>query len=561
MARKSRKNINQTDEELVPSLLDDKITLLTGAYSRLSTENSGHENDETLVTQKMLLRQYIEKHPDLTLYDEYVDNGHTGTDFDRHDFMRMMEDVRNGKIQCIVVKDLSRFGRNYLEMGYYLETYLPKMNVRVIAITDDFDSSRPEDMNSLSVPIKNLVNEMYAKDLSKKLCASYQARKSRKESFKNGNPAYGYLFDADKNQFIVDENVAPYVRIIFYWLRKGLKTKAIVDRVNLLGIDTPGKYKNVLAGKEVFSTQNIWRQDTIQKMLQNPSYNGSRVSGRHEAALYKSQKSRLTAPDEWLVIEKAHEPLVRPADYDIIREIVAGRNLKTPERSKREEKYREMYKDYFPKMIKCGTCGRIMTFRRVIHNYNTLEKVCGCYDCPNEPGKVVYDDYLKIVVADQIRNLVLLMCEKKKLLKKMQTDDASKNIIQAVKVKKTALRKKLSQAEHQLTTLYENYCDNMIDTDTYQELKAAYTANVEKLKSENQTLDQQLRYYQKIVTTYTELVNDLEKTMNDMELTPEIVEQFISSITVSSNGGLSIVFKVDDILRTVDEILYGGDTI
>ena len=185
MARKSRKAVQTAKvmDVIAPGTTagaDDSIQileaegklkpgqLLTAAYIRLSVENNGNEDEESIKTQTELVHSYIKEHPDLHLAETYIDNGFTGTKFDRPEFVRMMEDVKRGRIQCIVVKDLSRFGRDYLETGYYMEAIFPLLNVRFIAVTDNFDSTREEDRNSLSVPIKNLVNAMYAKDYSRK---------------------------------------------------------------------------------------------------------------------------------------------------------------------------------------------------------------------------------------------------------------------------------------------------------------------------------------------------------------------------------------------------------
>ena len=174
MARKSRKNRNV--ESNIQTVVKKENLLDTAAYIRLSVENGGNETDETLVVQQMLVERFIEEHPDLRLEEVYIDNGFTGTNFERPGFMRLMEDVRSGKVQCIVVKDLSRFGRDYLETGYYLETILPKLNVRFIAITDDYDSSRKEDRENISVPIKNMVNACMQRICLKK---SWRQRKHK----------------------------------------------------------------------------------------------------------------------------------------------------------------------------------------------------------------------------------------------------------------------------------------------------------------------------------------------------------------------------------------------
>lgn len=264
MARKSRKNRNV--ESNIQTVVKKENLLDTAAYIRLSVENGGNETDETLVVQQMLVERFIEEHPDLRLEEVYIDNGFTGTNFERPGFMRLMEDVRSGKVQCIVVKDLSRFGRDYLETGYYLETILPKLNVRFIAITDDYDSSRKEDRENISVPIKNMVNAMYAKDMSKKILAAKEAQK------RNGNitlskVAFGYVRSEDKTRQVVDATVAPIVRMIFQWTLLGVSKREIADRLNLLGVATPGqKEKRKIARVPLEETK--WNGGTVRKILE-----------------------------------------------------------------------------------------------------------------------------------------------------------------------------------------------------------------------------------------------------------------------------------------------------
>ena len=290
MARKSRKNRNV--ESNIQTVVKKENLLDTAAYIRLSVENGGNETDETLVVQQMLVERFIEEHPDLRLEEVYIDNGFTGTNFERPGFMRLMEDVRSGKVQCIVVKDLSRFGRDYLETGYYLETILPKLNVRFIAITDDYDSSRKEDRENISVPIKNMVNAMYAKDMSKKILAAKEAQK------RNGNitlskVAFGYVRSEDKTRQVVDETVAPVVRMIFQWTLLGVSKREIADRLNLLGIATPGqKEKRKIARVPLEETK--WNGGTVRKILENPTYTGDIVTGKLKQSLYKGVKQYRT---------------------------------------------------------------------------------------------------------------------------------------------------------------------------------------------------------------------------------------------------------------------------
>ena len=197
MARKSRKNLNPQQEFIVESA-PIQSAQMTAAYARLSVDK---DSDESIQTQVLMIEKYIADNPELQLAETYIDNGFSGTNFNRPDFVRMMDDVKEGRIQCIVVKDLSRFGRDFLETGYYIETLLPKLNVRLIAINDDFDSFREEDVNSIATPIKNMVNEMYAKDFSRKV-SNYHEMRRKTGTVKLQNTVFGYVIDREKNVFV-----------------------------------------------------------------------------------------------------------------------------------------------------------------------------------------------------------------------------------------------------------------------------------------------------------------------------------------------------------------------
>ena len=239
--------------------------LRTAAYARLSSENSGHETEDTLNTQILQIHNYIKEHPELTLTDTYVDNGFTGTNFDRPEFERMMQDVRTGKIQCIVVKDLSRFGRDYIETGNYLETIFPMLHIRFIAINDDFDNIRQSDVDSLAVPIKNMVNSLYAKDISKKIGLSYQMRREK------GIPTswcvpYGYRMNEQKSQYEAADE-AKYVKLIYQWYLMGVSTNEIARRLEFLEVPRPNEHLNRRLHEGHDTTFNKWHSSSVLRIL------------------------------------------------------------------------------------------------------------------------------------------------------------------------------------------------------------------------------------------------------------------------------------------------------
>ena len=238
MARKSRKKPLQNEFVSLDmvALTDTVPQIPTAAYGRLSVEEEA--DGQSRENQIALLQDYIGRQDDMELAGTYFDNGYTGTNFNRPEFIRLMDDVRQKKIRCIVVKDLSRFGRNMLEASYYIEKVFPFLGVRLIAITDNFDSNRKSDMESISVPLRNLVNELYAKDISRKIWSSLQ--KKKKDGFAVGSAApYGYIRNPITKRNEIDNETAFYVQLIFMWAQLGVSRNEIANRLQLLGAPTP----------------------------------------------------------------------------------------------------------------------------------------------------------------------------------------------------------------------------------------------------------------------------------------------------------------------------------
>ena len=516
MARKSRKNRNV--ESNIQTVVKKENLLDTAAYIRLSVENGGNETDETLVVQQMLVERFIEEHPDLRLEEVYIDNGFTGTNFERPGFMRLMEDVRSGKVQCIVVKDLSRFGRDYLETGYYLETILPKLNVRFIAITDDYDSSRKEDRENISVPIKNMVNAMYAKDMSKKILAAKEAQ----------------------------------------WTLLGVNKREIADRLNLLGVATPGqKEKRKIARVPLEETK--WNGGTVRKILENPTYTGDIVTGKLKQSLYKGVKQYHTEPEEWDVQKDMHTPLVARDDYEELQESREEIHKVTKKRQSRYTKDREKYQDSFLGMVRCGECGNVMYFRRYTHNYTTNEKMGSDYYCGNKQcsRNLIEENLLKILVMDQIQILIKSMCDRKLLLQKMKSATKENNIFYKAAAKVRTLERKITQTEERNTRLYEDYVAGIVDKDDFDMMKERYIGELQNLREELQVQEQNQRILEKKANRYMDMVNHMEKYLDKREYNEALVQELVEYIEVYANGSIHVCFKCKDEFQQIAEEMEG----
>ena len=564
MARKSRRAQNDTAVSTAVTAniqIKKKENLLrTAAYGRLSVEN---ETDESLQTQMSMLYQYIDEHEDLQLEDSYSDNGYSGTNFDRPEFVRLMDDVRSGKIECIVVKDLSRFGRDYLETGYYIETLFPHLNVRFISVTDEFDSIREEDRSSLAVPIKNMVNAMYAKDISKKICAAREVIKNKADSMPMGTAPFGYEHTEDKKRYVLDEENAPTVRAIFAWSRLGVSVKEIGKRLDLIGAMTPGQSRNQKVGKEVKPAE--WRADTVYKILSHPGYVGDVCVGRIKQALYKAEKCHRTSPDEWTIHQNVHEPLVTREDREQIIQTMKANSTKKYSETDYHKEQREKIQDQFSGMIHCAECGHNMYYVRYLHDYKTLKKTGGHYLCPQNGGKaacggrVVHEDFLKIFIMDQIHLLIKGMCDRKKMLDMVNTSQGGKNALLSAQKKMLALQVKISETEERQHKLYEDYADGLLDAEDYQNIKEQYVADAQRMQDELAGLEVKRKRLEKTINDYSKIVKHLEQYLDNREFNPELVHELVERVSISNTDGYEITFKCEDVYKRVIEMMEGGE--
>jgi DNA invertase Pin-like site-specific DNA recombinase len=297
-------------------IAEDKRLFRTAVYVRLSDGNEGI----SLQDQVEKLCQFVMEQPELKLEDCYVDDSFSDKNSDRPEFVRLMKDVRCGQIQCVVVRNLECFGCDWMEAGYYMESFLPRLHVRLIAVEADFDSFCKEDSVRFSAFMKERMDMLYSQKLSRIQCEAARIKVAGSDAMPNGSAPFGYRFSEDKKQYLVDPELAPYVRMIFQWVILGVSLKKIAQRMNLLGAVTPGQNRHYRYGKEM--PQKKWRADTVYKIIQNPNYTGDICTGRVTQALYKSEGRRWTSPEEWTVRRNAHEALVSREGFLRVQEIM-----------------------------------------------------------------------------------------------------------------------------------------------------------------------------------------------------------------------------------------------
>lgn len=561
MARKSRKSTtlerNQHENQNTISAPVIVQQLATAAYARLSVDR---KTDGCIQTQITMLHQYIDSHPEYKLVDTYVDNGYTGTDFDRPEFIRLMDDVRAGKIQCIVVKDLSRFGRNTIEAGYYIETIFPCLNVRLISINDNFDSSREEDRNSIIIPIKNMINEMYAKDASKKRVLAFEMQ-SKQGNVKIARSIYGYSVDKERNQLIINPETAPIVQVIFRWYLLGVGTGEISKRLKLLDVMTPYAYKALHEIKADIPETDRWTGDRLKTILTNQAYIGTTVYGKRKSAKYKNIPEHHTDPDDWIIHKNTHDAIIAEPDYEEAQKQWNQISQRCKERTGKGRDYCFDLTDSFPGKVKCMDCGTTMSYKRYTNNGQAHGIRKGFYYCveyDRKPGycrQKINEDLIKITVMDQIHNMIKAMCDRKVLLEKMKDGTCKKGELTSLRVKIQNMQYRLGKAEEASATLYENFSGGLLDEQEFQELKDHYTEEKRKLREGIRQAQSRKRIVEKNIDSFLEIENNLEKYLDDRSFNQKLIDELVERIEVSSKGIIEVKMKCMDVFQKVSEIM------
>lgn len=322
----------------------------TAVYIRLSREDGDRAESDSAGNQRKLLTKYVAENSDMVLYDLYVDDGYTGTNFSRPGFRRMMADIENGRVNCVVVKDLSRFGRDYIETGRYLERIFPRLGVRFVALSDHIDSR--ESAYDMLLPIKNIFNEQYARDISDKIHAAIDT-KQRAGEFIGAFASFGYRKSpCDKNRLVPDAEAAEIVRRIFRMFVQGCGKQQIAKALNAEGIPCPAEYKRI--NGENYQNCNErggkmhWSYSTINSILHKEIYVGNMVQGTKYQKLRMYQKA--VAPEEWIVVEHTHEPIIDEETWEKAQKLL-GKQTGTRA---------EVSPNPFAGILKCGDCGGAM---------------------------------------------------------------------------------------------------------------------------------------------------------------------------------------------------------
>lgn len=492
-------------------------------YMRLSRDDEGAGESSSIITQRKMLRAYAMENK-FIVYDEYIDDGVSGTTFERTEFKRMIRDIEEKKVNLVITKDLSRLGREYIQTGQYTEIYFPLKKVRYIAINDGYDSDSPY---TDIAPFKNVINEMYARDTSKKIRSAFITH-MQEGAFIGAFAPYGYKRDPlDKHHLVINDEPANIVRKIFESAAKGIPPVHISKTLNQEGIITPAMYRcsnNPALDINNYTQRKEWTSSTITKMLHNIVYLGHMAQGKTTKVSFKSDVTITNPKEDWFIIENTHEPIVSQEIYDL-----ASRRSKLRICEKKGR-----FHNIFSGLVRCADCGRNMSTTISRKKDANANLVCGGYklygksECSNH---FIDYDTLNNIVLSILKEIVSLSDnEKNSIIRKALEKYNKSSICNKPKKEISEIKKRAKKIDAHIEKLYEDYVEGLLNADTFRKLLEKYQSESNSLNKKLFDIDQK----EKSTTddTYANLKTILEEYTNIKKLTPEILYRLIDHIEI-----------------------------
>lgn len=505
------------------------VNKITALYCRLSRDDDYHGDSLSIKNQKEMLTDYALANS-FENHEFYVDDGYSGTSFERPDFEKLLNDIEKGKVSTIITKDLSRLGRDYLKTGFYIESYFPKHNIRFIAINDNVDSHK--ESNDFT-PFKNIINEWYAKDISKKIKSAYRT-KALKGEFTGPYAPYGYQKDPEnKYRLIIDLETTPIVKRIFEYALEGLTPFKIASILKKEGILKPrakmmkdlGKYVSEKFVKYPYD----WSQQTIFSILKNREYLGHIICNKNTSKSFKDRSLIKLPRDEWIEVKNKHEAIIDEKTFAEVQKIISVKKKKL----KGEDK-----PQIFIGLLRCPDCGRTLSFKRTKDRKSYGHYACSTF---RTFGKsycsmhyIKYESLYSAVLVDIKNHIKQANLNEEALLNQIQDKDSSnmKNIVLQLKSEISFNQKRIETLDLVICKLYEDHAIGKVDDKRFRNLLKGYEEEQEALKISNEEKSNKLMESNTNTRNVNQFMNIIRKYTNIKELNAKILNEFIDKIVV-----------------------------
>ncbi|MDD6023108.1 MAG: recombinase family protein [Oscillospiraceae bacterium] len=464
--------------------ISDPMAYHAALYIRLSKEDENDGPSESVTNQKSLLEDFVKKHC-LPVYDTYIDDGWSGTNFDRPGFRRMIRDIEEKQVNMVITKDLSRLGRDYIMTGHYMERYFPEKQVRYISLLDGIDTGVESTANDMT-PFRAIMNDMYAKDISRKI-RSVKRDKQRKGLFIGGKPVYGYkMHPSEKNRIVIDEEAACVVRRIFAMALSGMSCRQIAAQLNGQGVPTPATYAGLKVPNPGPYT-GCWSSERVSDMLQNETYIGNMVQGRSVKISYKSQKCKKQSRENWVVVEGTHEPVI---DEDTFRRVQLLINSRKHTRSRTY--------DYLLKgLVFCHECGYPLSVvnRKNAAGEDVLYFICRTYQRFTGAGVCtchsIRETTVTNAVLDTVRNILKASVTPAELLSAARETIENARAENTTEIRLRALRSRIDSLTSDLDRMYLDKLRGFLGETDFQRIYSKVELERSQLEESLHHLEQQ----------------------------------------------------------------------
>ena len=521
-----------------------------GIYRRRSFDEKGEEESNSVVNQKKLIDDYLVDKNDIIIYKDYVDDGYTGTDFNRPAYKRMLNDIKKKKINGIIVKDLSRLGRNYIEVGNFIDEIVPEYGLRFISVNDNVDSFKnPNVMDSLEIPFKNLMNESYSKDSSKKMRSSLKASK-KSGNFIGKTAPFGYLKDPDNvHKLIIDKDAAIIVKRIFDLALKGKSKQEIVEELTNNNILTPSVYLKEKYDIKVSRISYKWNTKMLDTILQNKTYIGSLVQCKRTRISHKTHNMVRVAEDEWVVSKERHNAIIKEEVFNQVQNILYNRNVRVNKNGK-------FYK--YTGFLKCSECGANLYRKTKMKNHR--QKVyyyCSTYYNTRKCNKhYIQEKELDEVVLETLNQHIDLVCDIGAKIDDTISFSKIEYNSELKEIRLNEINKELEKYKRLLDELKKDYKCDFISEEDYDEFKQKYLFEINKLNLEKENLNKS-----KINSYNLDWLNQFKKIGRIEVIDRNIVDSFIENIIVNDEKGVDIIFRYNDQYKLAERYLKSQNDV
>ena len=535
------------------------ISYMAAVYLRLSKEDEDlrtvkdKKESNSIANQKALIRRALESMPNVTLYDIYIDDGYTGLNFERPSFRRMCEDIYSGKVNMVIVKDLSRLGRDYIDSGRYVRKIFPSYNVRFVSVLDHFDSltATQSDVNLL-IPVKNFVNDNYSRDISGKV-RSHQEVMRENGLYIGSYVAYGYKkLGTDRNKIVPDVYAADIVRKIFDWKLKGLSSASIADKLNGLGVAAPSEYKRQLGGNYKSGFQKNrkakWSAVAINRILRNKIYIGVLEQGKREKVNYKLNKVVEKPETEWAVKENTHEAIISKADFENVAKLLNLDTRKSPE---------EETLFMLSGLMFCGECGRSMVRR--CNRYKDKQSVyyiCATYNKGKGCSRhSIEQSVIEEILLDTIKRHIAHASKLEELLNTLKDKEINYNDVVANDKEILKKYEELEQCKRVEMALHRDLAEGVISAIEYEQFKDNFVRKCTEIEQTIKKLKEEIEIIFKEGLFANEWIKTFTKTGNITSLDRSTLLTLVEKITVYEENRIEITFKYQDEYETLCRIV------